>query len=512
MDVDRGTKETALAIMEELKGRRSNDPLLTYELHPKQKPFVNSSIKGVSMENWFLAANRSGKSDAGAYIGATLARFGAQEPWGISMGKAPPGKDAIVVKDRSTSGWVSALDFPTCRDTIEPKYFDNGMGLVNPKQPPFIPKHEIAEWRATDRILKLKNGSIIGFKSADSGRKKYQGAEKDWVHLDEEHPYDIYEEVSIRVGSRPLRIFCTATILPPDGMAMTGPSWVFGRIIQPWQQGQLPYVGLFGASIYDNPHIPLEEIKRLEAMHPEGSTSRRIRMLGEWLPGLGGSRAYPGFDRQLHVREQPAIVTRRPLLWCWDFNVEPMVSLVGQFDGLIYRIYRELILQSASISDMCDLFYTKFPSHEAEIWVYGDASGNKRTGQTGRSDYFLMLQEMKSYGVPIRLKVPEDNPRGPDRINALNVMLRDQDGQVRIQVDPSCHELIRDMEEVMRDPKGGVMKTYNRRDPYFWRSHTSDALGYMIAYEEPVRPPSSARPGQNIAPPPPNYGFNYHKG
>lgn len=470
MNKQREEQEEVLRAIEELARRRQTDPLYTFQPHKKQQAFIDSVLKREKLENWFVAANRSGKSDAGAYIGASLARFGVP---------GTPGP---------TSGWVSALDFSTSRDVIQPKYFDNGFVPPGQVHPPFIPKHEIDSWRVDDQILRLKNGSIVGFKSADSGRRKYQGSERDWFHMDEEHPWEIYEEAVIRVGARPLLFFCTATILPPEGMH-SGASWVFGKIIQPVQEKRLPHVGLFGASIYDNPGIPKGDIERLEAIYPEGSLSRRIRLGGEWLPGLGGSRAYTAFQRALHVEPAPPVSVRRPLIWTWDFNVEPMCSLVGQFFDRTYWVMREFVLNESNIPDMCDAFKNHFPDHGAEIWLYGDATSNRRTSQTGKTDYFVILQEMKAHGIPIRMRVPLENPRVPDRLNSINRLLLDEHGQIRLKIDPSCQELIKDLDGVLRDNRGGIVKSNNRRDPYFHRTHTSDALGYWLAAEEPVRPP-----------------------
>lgn len=495
---ERRARERLLVLGNELIKRRSDDPLLNFKPHAKQKAFIDSVLMMKKKENWFIAANRSGKSDAGAVCGASLARFGSHAArTSYAMG--------MEVRDRATSGWVSALDFPTSRDALQPKYFDNGFVPAGQTHAPFIPNHEIAEWRVADNILKLKNGSIIGFKSADSGRRKYQAAEKDWIHLDEEHPFELYEECVIRVGARPLNFFCTATILPPEGMAHET-SWVFPRIIQPFQDGRLPNIGVFGASIYDNPGIPRDEIARLESIYPAGSLARQIRLEGAWLPGIGGARAYISFERQVHVKALPELSPHRPLIWMWDFNVQPMVSLVGQFLDNTYMVKRELTIEEASIPDMCQLFYDQFPKHQSEIWLYGDATGNKRTSQTGKTDYFIILNEMRGYGVPLKMKIPPENPKVPDRINAINRILLDEKGQVRLLVDNSCQDLISDLENVLRDPKGGILKTYNRKDPYFRRTHWSDALGYWIAYEEPVRPPGPSLP-VTIRIPSPAYSF-----
>lgn len=501
----RKAHEELLLMADELRARRGADPLKNFPLHEKQIAFVRSTLEQKHKENWFIAANRAGKSEAGAYIGATLARFGRQDARYVGAAGS-----SVSVLDRATAGWVSALDFPTSRDVIQPKYFDNGFGRVG-KYPPFIPDHEIETWNAEAQVLKLKNGSLIGFKSAESGRRKYQGADRDWFHMDEEHPWEIYEESVIRVGQKPLIFFCTCTLLPPEGQQQTV-SWVFPKIITPWKEGKLLHVGLWGASIYDNPGIPREEIKRLEAIYPEGTPSRRIRLEGEWLPGMGGALAYASFNRQLHVKPQPPLSLRRPLIWFWDFNVEPMVSGVGQVDGGMYRVYKEFFLEQGNIPEMCDAFVDAFPEHGAEVWLYGDATGKGRTGQTGKSDYWTILNQMKQYGSPIRMMVPEENPRVPDRINAVNRMLKDEDGMIRISIEPNARNLIMDLEGVLRDNRGGVVKITNKKDPYFWRTHISDAFGYWIAQDEPVRP-TAARGQRHYVPHSlsgPGYRFGRH--
>src|SRR2546428_1864685 len=380
--MDRQEQEERLLLLEEQARRAENDPLLKWFPTPMQGPFIGSVIGDEYLENWFLAANRSGKSDAGAWCGARLARFGV------------PGQ-----KFRPTSGWVVSLDFPSSRDIIQPKYFDNGVGVAS-GHAPFIPEREIKDWRGSDHILILNNGSIIGFKSCDSGRSKFQGADKDWVQFDEEPPKDVYEETVIRIGAgSKLRVFGTCTLLPPEGQ-LGGVSWVFSEIAEPAREGK-SRARVFTSSIYDNPHLDKSEIRRLEAIYPEGSRARQIRLEGQLLPGLSGARAYSGFDRKIHVSDDDyTIAHRRPLCWMWDFNVEPMVSLVGQRCGSTYRVIREFVMDEGNIPDMCQWFKQSFPTHGAEVLLYGDSTGKRRTGQTGQSDYSIIMNTMRTYSAP----------------------------------------------------------------------------------------------------------------
>jgi hypothetical protein len=188
-----------------------------------------------------------------------------------------------------------------------------------------------------------------------------------------------------------------------------------------------------------------------------------------------------------------------------DFNVDPMCSLVLQQVDRTYHVIRELVLDNSSIPEMCQAFMYHFPDHQGEIHLYGDATSQRRHTQTGQTDYWVVLQELKTYSAPIKMRVPFENPKVPDRINAVNRLLLDEDGRVRLLVDPNCVELIEDFEGVLRDQRGGIFKSTNRKDPYFRRTHTSDAAGYFCAAKEPVHPPTDHSTAA-AAIPSPRYG------
>jgi hypothetical protein len=163
-----------------------------------------------------------------------------------------------------------------------------------------------------------------------------------------------------------------------------------------------------------------------------------------------------------------------------------MVSLVGQRDQRVFRVHRELVLKPGNILTMVEWFRDLYPNHGAEIWIYGDATGSGRSGQTGMSCYQLIMGGMRGYPSPVRLKIPESNPPVPDRVNAVNRTFRDEFGEIGVEIDESCEETIADCEGVLRDPRGGIKKTYNSKDIYFWRTHSSDAFGYWVCHAQPV--------------------------
>ena len=76
--VDRKNKEEEFMLLSERQRRRDDDPLYSFVPHGKQRAFLNNVLERKFKENYYLGANRSGKSDAGCYVGASLARFGDQ--------------------------------------------------------------------------------------------------------------------------------------------------------------------------------------------------------------------------------------------------------------------------------------------------------------------------------------------------------------------------------------------------------------------------------------------------
>lgn len=95
-------------------------------------------------------------------------------------------------------------------------------------------------------------------------------------------------------------------------------------------------------------------------------------------------------------------------------------------------------------------------------------------------------------------RVPAANPPVKDRINCVNALLRNHAGQRRLKIDPKCKHLIKDLEQVSwkADPYGNPLAELDKSDPM--RTHASDALGYLVAREFPMRAQMGERAGPSI--------------
>jgi phage terminase large subunit-like protein len=196
----------------------TQEDISKYKPFPHQLRFHKSKLK----HRWFIGGNRSGKTTAGAI----------EAIW-TATGWHPYRQSPVP-----NSGWIVSIDFPNSRDVAQPKVFD------------FLPKWMIAEWNKSDQILKLTNGSIIGFKSCDSGFEKFQGADKDWIWFDEEPAEKVYKECIIRLkAGRSLQMWGTMT--PLHGL-----SWTYDQIYKSARDD----IKVVTATIFDNKALSKSEI------------------------------------------------------------------------------------------------------------------------------------------------------------------------------------------------------------------------------------------------------------
>jgi len=94
--------------------------------------------------------------------------------------------------------------------------------------------------------------------------------------------------------------------------------------------------------------------------------------------------------------------------------------------------------------------------------------------------------------------MPSTNPPVKDRVNCVNAMLLNHAGARRLFIDSRCKELAKDLEQVVwkTDPSGNTLSELNNRDRM--RTHLSDALGYYVHRQFPMRAAMGERGGPAI--------------
>jgi Terminase large subunit, T4likevirus-type, N-terminal len=213
---------------------------------------------------------------------------------------------------------------------------------------------------------------------------------------------------------------------------------------------------------------------------------------------IGHHLAYSGFGKDNIQRVH--FDGLYPLIWALDFNVDPMCALLIQQIGEIVHVLEEIVIRpNANTYMACDKFLQRADLFHPQVSylqlpmvvkLYGDATGaQQHTSAGSQTDWSII----KDFFTKYRGKYAPQyfyataNPFVYDRVHCVNVRLRNHAGDVRVLIDPSCKELIRDLEEVTwaLDSVGARTRELNKKDPT--RTHASDALGYFISQHFPMK-------------------------
>jgi hypothetical protein len=260
--------------------------------------------------------------------------------------------------------------------------------------------------------------------------------------------------------------------------------------------------------------------KRGEALCPDRFTERDLSLfrstsLRDWFslyqqrPGdqADDGNVYYQFDERANCK--PLVRDERMQLFVsMDFNVNPMSTVIGQYDrGVGMRlterleVLEELVLQDSNTALMMEkllLELVKYQwGYELNVEVYGDAAGTQRSPNSSKTNWQIVAEYFAlNPSIHTRFVRRNANPMIKDRINAVNTMFKSADGTVRLFVDDvKCRELVKDFKKVkwQQDSSGNTTGLLDKTDKN--RTHISDAVGYAIEYLFSLRGKAGGRKG-----------------
>jgi phage terminase large subunit-like protein len=245
-----------------------------YVPNPKQKRWHEAG--SVYEQRLMMAGNQLGKSHGAAF-----------ESRCHITGKYPKwwqGKRFT----HATRGWIAGRTAETTRDIMQRKL----LGPINQPGTGFLAADDIIRFtkkrnvaEAVDQIFVRHNSggtSEVGFKSYDQGVGKFEGPDLDFICVDEEPPYDVFEECLARLTATNGIIYVTFTPL-------RGKSQVVSLF---WPKVMGPDRYLVRMGLKDATHLTDEQRARALARYPVHQ--RRARLEG--LPILGEGLVFDGID------------------------------------------------------------------------------------------------------------------------------------------------------------------------------------------------------------------------
>ncbi len=302
-------------IEREQQRRYDNNLILRYNTGKKKHKKQVAFHKCKKRNRWVFGGNRSGKTECGAVECVYIAR-------GIHPYKK---------NKKSTFGWVVSLSQQVQRDVAQSK-------ILKYLNPDWILDVTMLQGKKDDLKsgiidqIKIKTAlggvSVIGFKSCDQGREKFQGASLDYVWFDEEPTKQVYDECKMRVIDKEGEIFGTMTPLK-------GLTFIYEEIYL--NKYNSPEVWHEFIEWADNPYLSKREIKMLtSSMSEEELLSRRYG----FFTGDSGP-VYSEFIEGEHVIEPFTV----PYEWQDNISIDPGLKnplschfYAVDYDGNIYVV------------------------------------------------------------------------------------------------------------------------------------------------------------------------------
>ena len=447
--------ERLIAIEKEERLRLMADNLSNYnageKVHLKQLAFHKCQKKN----RWVFGGNRSGKTECGAVETVYMAR----------------GIHPYRQNRNNVFGWVVSLSQQVQRDVaqrkvlhyLDKRYIEEVIMLSGKKDSP--------EYGVIDQI-KVKNSfggiSVIGFKSCDQGREKFQGSSLDFVWFDEEPPKDIYDECRMRVLDKRGDIFGTMTPLK-------GLTFVHDEIYL--NSANSKEVWFEFMEWADNPYLNEQEVEELtKTLSNDQLESRRY---GRFKSSSG--LVYPEFDPDIHVLDQPFNV---PFEWQDTLSIDPGLNnplsvhwYAVDFDSNVYVVAehyeagKDVCYHAQKIKEISDNLGWK-RGINGRIDALIDSASNQRTLASSKSVSELFYEQ----GINVNPRVNKDLFSGIQRVKQY---LKVVDGKPKLYIFPNCVNLIREI-KTYRWGEGDVPKKHD--------DHSMDELRYYLMTKPEAHP------------------------
>jgi len=218
---------------------------------------------------------------------------------------------------------------------------------------------------------------------------------------------------------------------------------------------------LIQAKTSDNKYLPEGFIQSLIENYPEQLIKAYLN--GEFVNLTMG--AVYRFDRNVHVSNQLLNYKNEILRVGIDFNIQNTNCVIGVRDGNKLVIIDE-ITKMHDTDALAKEILRRYPNQK--ILIYPDASGSNRSTNSSQTDIAIL----EGYG--FTNMSPRSNPPIRDRVSAVNSLLKNGKGEVRLAISPCCRTLIECFELQAYDEKTGEPDKQNGYD------HILDSLGYLI--------------------------------
>ena len=328
-----------------------------------------------------------------------------------------------------------------------------------------IPAAYVLKRNETDLTVHLLNGSVIAIKGVDVDPDKLRGVGIDFVALDEfdqmqDGHKKIWEAIiapSLAMGSRAghgegKALFITT----PKGL-----NWAYDLYLK--GQEQRDGFASWKWTTLEGGLVKPEVIDAARASHDPRLFRQEYEASFEVLEG----RVYDCFDRVVNV-EATLTDPGAEILVGMDFNVNPMSCVIGVQAGEELHVLDALEVPTSNTEELATELQRRYPGRRLIVCPDPSAKARRTSAAAGVTD--LSILEAHGFLVDISYQTILI----PDRVNAVQAMLKDGAGRRRLRVHPRASLLIRALDGQTYKPGTSLPDKTSGLD------HVNDALGYLV--------------------------------
>ena len=317
----------------------------------------------------------------------------------------------------------------------------------------------------SELYVEFPNGSVIQLKGAEN-RDALRGVSLAGAVLDEF--CFMQEEVWTEV-IRP----ATSDQLAPVVFISSPAGWNWAKGLYDYaKSGEDDNWQAWTYTTADGGNVALSEIEAAKRELPERTFKQEYLASFETL----SNRVYSNFDRTVNVTtDLPEAKDQKELYIGIDFNVSPVTAAIGikAVDQLF--IIDEISIDNSNTTELAQEIKRRYPNQK--IRAYPDPAGRARkTSAAGGVTDFTILEQFGFITI-----APKAHDPVADRINNVQAMLCNAEGNRRLFIHPRCKELIKGLDGMT------YKKDTNLPDKSLGLDHITDALGYLVSYEFPLR-------------------------
>ena len=429
--------------------------MVNYKLLDKQKEFIEIPHHYPLDVAIYQGGYGSGKTWCGALLGILLAK-----------------------KYAGSRGLVGAKEYELVRKTTLVTYLEHLEQLGYKENVHYC-------YNKIEKIIKFKNGSEILF-SAFEDPERFKSLNLHWAEIEEASQIDdsSFKQLLGRLRNTyrgddwmdfQYRLFGHTNPQSDKG-------WIWHRFVETPKENYR----LIIAPTTNNIYLPKHFVESLRDNFDEDYY--RINVLGEFGDYSNGL-VVKGFnsDNLMHMKYCPDI----PLHITCDFNVDPMCWELAYIDDENVYYFDEIVVEKTTTEQCIKEFLKRYPKHNSQIIINGDASGDNRSCQSEFTNYAIIRKILYENGYDrkqVKFHLRDYNPPVLNRIAAFNARVRNSDRKRHLFVDErKCKWLLHNIYNLSFKEGTSIVdvptfsQIKNNRDSKFLE-HPFDAASYLTEY------------------------------